>query len=138
MVSRCAIVHRLREKHLNADGLSKKTEFNEGREKSDQNKLVVAAGFGVLKRDAYDSLETDPWLDSDCKELPEQEQLDCVEKVVDQVQILLRPGEVMEPRTFPVVPRKIEKVEQSPETKKPLTGSECTALANITRKSTKN
>ncbi len=42
------IEHRVRDKHLNVDGVSKKTEFYEGREKSDLNRPAVAVGFGFL------------------------------------------------------------------------------------------
>ena len=56
---------RVREKHFNADGLSSKTEFYEGREKSELNKPAVAAGFGFLEQEVHDSLETVPWLGKD-------------------------------------------------------------------------
>ncbi len=71
------IEHRVREKHFNADGLSKKTEFYAGRGKSDQNKPAVAVGFGFLEQETYDSLETTPWLDKDGRVLPQQEKTDC-------------------------------------------------------------
>ncbi len=70
---------RVWEKHFNAEGLSKKSEFYEGRENSDQNKPAVAAGFGFIRQDAYDSLENVPWFDRNGEELHEQEKLDCIE-----------------------------------------------------------
>ncbi len=42
------IEHRLREKHFNADELSKKTDFFEEREEYDRSKLAVASGFSFI------------------------------------------------------------------------------------------
>ncbi len=55
--------------------------------KSDQKKSAVAAGFGFIRQDAFDSLETVPWLEKDCKEFPQREKLDRVEGTQDQIQI---------------------------------------------------
>ncbi len=44
------IEHRLRDKHHNADALSKKTEFYENREEYDRTKPQVVPGFGFLSQ----------------------------------------------------------------------------------------
>ncbi len=123
------IEHRVREKHFNADGLSKKTEYYEGREKSDQNKPAVAVGFGFLEQKVYDSLETTPWLDKDGRELPEQEKTDCATREEVKISILLS-DEVIEPEVFPVEPREVQETEmlvaQEEECLNPV---ECMALA---------
>ncbi len=128
------IEHRVREKHFNADGLSKKTEFYGGREKSDQSKPAVAVGFGFPRRDTNDSLKTVPRLDKDGTELPAEEQLNCLEKAEDRAQIsILRPGELVEPKNFRVLPQEIEKNEQSPESEEPLAETESAAHVMIIR-----
>ncbi len=57
------IEHCMREKHFNADGLSKKTEFYEEREKFVETEPSLAPGFGFMDQVSYDVLETVPWLD---------------------------------------------------------------------------
>ena len=52
------LVHRLREKHFNADGLSKKTESYEEKEKYDETKPSVAPGFGFGDQASYDVVAT--------------------------------------------------------------------------------
>ncbi len=65
------IEHRLRDKHHNADALSKKTEFYENREEYDRTKPAVAPGFAFLSQECYDQLDTVPWLDKDGREVEE-------------------------------------------------------------------
>ncbi len=43
------IEHRLTDKHFNADGLSKKTEFYESREEYDKTRPEVSPGFAFLE-----------------------------------------------------------------------------------------
>ena len=72
------IEHRLRDKHFNADRLSKKTEFYENREEYDRNRPDVSPGFAFLNQDYYDQLPTVPWLDKDGREItPELQELAC-------------------------------------------------------------
>ncbi len=132
------IEHRVREKHFNADGLSKKTEFYEGREKSDQNKPAVAVGFGFLEQEIYDSLETTPWLDKDGRELPEQEKVNSAAR--EEVRIsILRPGEVVNPEIFPVESREACETESLVEQEEEcLNPAECMALALIAKDSAPN
>ena len=94
------IEHRVREKHFNADGLSKKTEFYEGRGRSDQNNPAVAVGFGFLEQEACDSLGTVSWLDKDGRELPGQEKADSV--ATEEVRVsIIRPEDFVKPEVFP-------------------------------------
>ena len=58
------IVHRTREKHFNADGLSKKTEFYEQREERRANEPKMKPGFSFLSKEEYEILEPTPWLDA--------------------------------------------------------------------------
>ena len=58
-------------KHFNADGLSKKTEFYEEKEEYDRNQ----PGFSFLSQETYDQLETVPWLNKDGNEIPEGEKM---------------------------------------------------------------
>ncbi len=69
------IEHRLRDKHFNADGLSKKTEYYESREEYDRTRPDVTPGFAFMDQDYYDQLETVPWLDKDGREKPTDEKL---------------------------------------------------------------
>ena len=132
------IEDRVYEKHFNADGLSKKTEFYEIQEKSDLIKPAVAAGLGFLEQEVYDSLETVPWLGKDGQVLPQREKFNCV--AGDQLQIsILRPDEVGEPRVFPVEPREVQEDEPLIEqTQGLLNHSECMALAIIAKDSSPN
>ena len=137
MVSRC-VSNRVREKHFNADGLSKRTEFYESRERSDQKKPAVAVGFGFLEQDIYNSLGTVPWLDKDGRELPEQEEAGCAAR--EEVRIsILRPDEVVKPEVFPVEPREVHETESLVEHREEcLNPSECMALALIVKDSAPN
>ncbi len=62
------IEHMLRDKHHNADALSKKTELYENREEYDRTEPKVAPGFGFLSQHYYGQLDTVPWLDKDGRE----------------------------------------------------------------------
>jgi hypothetical protein len=58
------IEHRKRERHFNADALSKKTEFYEAREERLGNQDSIKPGFTFLKLNVYDGLETMDHLDN--------------------------------------------------------------------------
>ena len=75
------IEHRLREKHFNAGGLSKKTEFYEEREEYDRNKPAVASGFSFMNQEAYDQLETVPWLNKDGNEIRDEQKMEKTESL---------------------------------------------------------
>ena len=57
------ILHRLRDKHFNADGLSKRTEFYQSHEKYDKIRPVVTPGLEFLDQSYYDQLEVVTWPD---------------------------------------------------------------------------
>ena len=51
------VVHRTRDKHFNADGLSKKTEFYQLREERRANEPKMKPGFSFLSKQEYDQLQ---------------------------------------------------------------------------------
>ena len=57
------IEHRTRDKHQNADGLSKKTEFYERLEDKQANQAEIKGGFSFLDKETYDKLPLTRWLD---------------------------------------------------------------------------
>ena len=61
------MVHRTRDKHFNADGLSKKTEFYQLREERRANEPKMKPGFSFLCGQQSDELEPTPWLDANGK-----------------------------------------------------------------------
>ena len=62
--------HRTREKHQNADSLSKKTEFYERLEEKQANQAEVKDGFSFLDKDTYDKLPLTRWLDKSGHPIP--------------------------------------------------------------------
>ena len=52
------IEHRTREKHQNADSLSKKTEFYEGQEQREADRPEIKDGYSFMDEETYDSLAT--------------------------------------------------------------------------------
>ena len=50
------IEHRTRDKHQNADSLSKKTEFYERQEQREADRLEIRDGFLFMGKETYDSL----------------------------------------------------------------------------------
>ena len=72
------IEHRKRDKHQNADSLSKKTEFYERQEQREADKPEFKDGFSFMDKKTYDSLPLTRWLDKSSKpiedhtELPEE------------------------------------------------------------------
>ena len=57
------IEHRMREKHQNADSLSKKTEFYERLEQKQANQAEINEGFSFLDKETYEALSLTRWLD---------------------------------------------------------------------------
>ena len=74
------IEHRTRDKHQNADSLSKKTEFYERQEQREADTPEIKDGFSFMDKETYDSLPLTRLLDKSDKpikdhpELPEEPQ----------------------------------------------------------------
>ena len=74
------IEHRTRDKHQNADSLSKKTEFYERQEQREADRPEIKDGSSFMDKETYDSLPLTRWLDKSGKpiedhpELPEEPQ----------------------------------------------------------------
>ena len=64
------IEHRTREKHQNADSLSKKTEFYERLEEKQANQAEIKDGFSFLDKETYDKLPLTKWLDKSGHPIP--------------------------------------------------------------------
>ena len=59
------IQHRTRDKHHNADSLSKKTEFYERQEQREADRPEIKDRFSFMDKETYDSLTR--WLDKSGK-----------------------------------------------------------------------
>ena len=55
--------HRMRDKHQNADSLSKKTESYERLEQKQVNQAEIKEGFSFLHKETYEALPLTRWLD---------------------------------------------------------------------------
>ena len=64
------IEHRTRDKHQNADSLSKKTEFYERLEEKQTNQAEIKGGFSFLDKETYDKLPPTRWLDKSGHPIP--------------------------------------------------------------------
>ena len=64
------IEHRTRDKHQNADSLSKKTEFYERLEDKQANQSEIKDGFSFLDKETYDKLPFTRWLDKSGHPIP--------------------------------------------------------------------
>ena len=64
------IEHRTRDKHQNADSLSKKTEVYERLEEKQANQAEVKDGFSFLDKEAHDKLPFTRWLDKSGHPIP--------------------------------------------------------------------
>ena len=69
------IEHRTRDKHQNADSLSRKTEFYERQEQSEADRPELKDGFSFMDRETYDSLPLMRWLDKSGKPIEDQPEL---------------------------------------------------------------
>ena len=76
------IEHRMRDKHQNADSLSKKTEFYERLEQRQANQAEIKEGFSFLDKETYEALPTTRWLDKSGHPIPGHPQLP-VEKAAE-------------------------------------------------------
>ena len=61
------IEHRTRDKHQNAEGLRKKTEFYERQEQRDADRPEIKDGFSFMDKETFDSLPLTRWLDKSGK-----------------------------------------------------------------------
>ena len=64
------IEHRMRDKHQNADSLSKKTEFYERLEQKQANQAEIKEGFSFLDKETYEALPLTRWLDKSGHPIP--------------------------------------------------------------------
>ena len=68
------IEHRTRDKHQNADSLSKKTELYERQEQREANK-PKKKGFSFMDKETYDSLPLTRWLEKSGKPIEDHPEL---------------------------------------------------------------
>ena len=68
------IEHRTRDKHQNADSLSKKAEFYERQVQRETDRLEIKADF-FMDKEIYDSLPLTRWLDKSGKPIEGHPQL---------------------------------------------------------------
>ena len=69
------IEHRTRDKHQNADSLSKKTEFYERQEHREANRPEIKEGFSFMDKETYGSLPLTRWLDKSGKPIKNHPEL---------------------------------------------------------------
>ena len=69
------IEHRTRDKHQNADSLSKKTEFNERQEQREAGRLEIKDGSSFMDKETNDSLPLSRWLDKSGKPIEDHSEL---------------------------------------------------------------
>ena len=69
------IEHRTRDKHQNADSLSKKTEFYERQEQREADRPEIKDGFSFMDKETYDSLPLMRWLDKSGKPIEDHPEL---------------------------------------------------------------
>ena len=76
------IEHRMRDKHQNADSLSKKTKFYERLEQKQANQPKIKEGFSFLDKETYEALPLTRWLDKSGHPTPGHPELS-VEKAAE-------------------------------------------------------
>ena len=64
------IEHRMRDKHQNADNVSKKTKFYERLEQKQVNQAEIKEGFSFLDKETYEALPLTRWLDKSGHPIP--------------------------------------------------------------------
>ena len=69
------IEHRTRDKHQNADSLSKKTKFYERQKQREANRPEIKEGFSFMDKETYDSLPLTRWLEKSGKPIQDQPKL---------------------------------------------------------------
>ena len=72
----------MRDKHQNADSLSKKTEFYERLEQKQANQVEIKEGFSFLDKETYEALPLTRWLDKSGHPIPGHPELP-VEKAAE-------------------------------------------------------
>ena len=72
----------MRDKHQNADSLSKKTEFDERLEQKQANQADIKEGFSFLNKETCEALPLTRWLDKSGHPIPGQSELP-VEKATE-------------------------------------------------------
>ena len=87
------IGQRMRDKHQNADSLSKKTEFYERLEQKQANQAEIKEGFSFLDKEIYEALPLTRWLDKSGHPIPGHTELP-VEKAAER-RILSRKDPVL-------------------------------------------
>ena len=76
------IEHRMRDKHKNADSLTKKTEFYERLEQKQANQAEIKEVFSFLDKETYEALPLTRWLDKSGHPIPGHPELP-VEKAAE-------------------------------------------------------
>ena len=78
------IEHRTRDKHQNADNLSKKTEFYERQEQRETDRPEIKDDFSFMDKETYDNLPLTRWLDKSGKPIEDHPELpkECPEKTI--------------------------------------------------------
>ena len=66
---------RTRDKHQNADSLSKKTEFYERQEQMEADRPEIKDGFSFMNKETYNSLPLTRWLDKSGKPIEDHPEL---------------------------------------------------------------
>ena len=69
------IEHRTKDKHQNADSLSKKTEFYERQEQKEADRPEIKDGFSFMNKETNDSLPFTRWLDKSGKTIEDHPEL---------------------------------------------------------------
>ena len=69
------IEHKTRDKHQNADSLSKKTEFYERQEQREADRPEIKDGFSFMDKETYDGLPLTRWLDKSGKPIEDHPEL---------------------------------------------------------------
>ena len=82
------IEHRTRDKHQNADSLSKKTEFYERLEEKQANQAEIKNGFSFLDKETYDKLPLTRWLDKSGHPIPGHPELSV--EMAAEIKVLAR------------------------------------------------
>ena len=69
------IEHRTRDKHQNADSLSKKTEFYERQEQREADRPEIKDGFSFMDKETYDNVPLTRWLGKSGKPIEDHPEL---------------------------------------------------------------
>ena len=69
------IEHRKRDKHQNADSLSKKTKFYERQEQKETDRPEIKDGFSFMEQETYDNLPLTKWLGKSGKPIEDHPEL---------------------------------------------------------------